>query len=121
MFEFLAYLLILVVFFRLLVVMGFISVDEKVGRWHHFYLGILFLLTGIFLVKYFPVWSFLWAIGVLCNLIGLCLMGDDLLQHWTQRFNPTYTSPIHRLGTPLYEFRAKLIKNHPWWQWLERF
>ena len=104
----------------MLIVLGCISVDEKVGKWHHFYLGALFLIAGIFLAEYFSGWLFL--VGIVFIFIGVLLIGDDLFQHWMQaHYNSAYQSPIHRLGIPLYKFRECLIQNHPWWKWLNLF
>ncbi len=120
--ELLSYILILFLFFRLVKVLGFISVDEKVGKFHHFYLGILFFVVSNIICQVNPVLTSTWIIGCFMGILGLWLMGDDLYQHWRHaQGDLAYQSFIHKLGIPLYEFRSDLIKNHPWWKWLNKF
>lgn len=116
MIEYLLYGLILFTFFRLLKGLAFISVDEHTGKWHHFYTGIVFSLSGNSLTIR-GKW-----IGFIFILIGLWLMGDDLYQHWKHGHGYiTYRSPVHRLGIPLYRLREDLIKKYSWLEWLNKF
>jgi len=67
---------------------------------HHFYWGIILLVIGFILIFYAPVF------GIILSILGLILVIDDEYQHYRQRRQPEYRSPIHRLyGSTLYKLK----------------
>jgi len=109
--QLIIYGLILFVFFRMLIRMGWLYVDETNSWWHHAYTGIIFISLG----KYQGGW-----IGLVLIILGLWMYGDDLYQHWRQRFDKSYHSFLHYAGKPLYQFRRWLVRKTGW-QWLNWF
>jgi len=64
---------------------------------HHYYLGLLLLLIGFFLLWLLSTW-----IALIISLVGGYICGDDFYQHARQRSDIVYRSPLHRLYGYLY-------------------
>lgn len=70
--------------------------EYKLNLWevHHFYWALISCLAGWF-------WIFLspWQgwVGLLLGSLGSWWLLDDLWQHWRQRREPEYRSPVHRI------------------------
>ncbi len=65
---------------------------------HHFYLGIFLLIAGFVLMG---LYGWYWTGGFIA-LCGVGAVVDDLMQHFKQRKNPEYHSPLHRLYGKIY-------------------
>ena len=70
-------------------------------RWfagfHHFYLGIALAVVGFILMG--ASWYY---VGLFTILTGLLVIIDDVWQHFKQRVDPDYHSPLHRLYEAIY-------------------
>ncbi len=81
---------------------------------HHFYVGMILLLSGFLLVVFTEL--FVW-IGIALVIIGNLICIDDLLQHFIQKFNPEYRSPLNRFyGKTLWKIPAVRRVN----EWVDR-
>ncbi len=65
--------------------------------WHHLYLGILLLIIG------FSIMGFGWyRIGFATMIAGIICILDDTMQHFKQRNDSEYHSPLHRIYGFIY-------------------
>lgn len=58
---------------------------------HHAYLGLFLALIGFVLVWVLPMLAFV------LTVCGLAVFADDFYQHFLQRKEPEYQSPLHRI------------------------
>ena len=65
---------------------------------HHFYLGLVFVLVGFFLI-----WVH-WIPSTILMVSGTVMLWDDFYQHTRKRKEPEYQSPLHRLFSLFYRF-----------------
>ena len=84
--------------------------------WHHFYLGIIILLVGFYLLFHTQPW-----VAIVVALLGLYIACDDFYQHWRQNHQIDYHSPLHvlysRMKKPAFivklnEFIDKILGKH---------
>ncbi len=70
-------------------------------RWfagfHHFYLGIALAVVGFTLMGAGWYW-----VGLFTILTGLLVIVDGAWQHFKQRSDPEYRSPLHKLYGVIY-------------------
>ncbi len=72
--------------------------------WHHLYLGIILLIVGFFLM------GFGWyRIGFSIMIAGIVCIVDDTMQHFKQRKDSEYHSPLHIAYGFIYA-RLKFIR-----------
>lgn len=61
-------------------------------QWHHGYLGLLIILSGVLETKHHR------AAGLVLVVVGSLVLLDDLVQHTVQAITKTeWSSPLHRL------------------------
>lgn len=65
--------------------------------WHHYYLGIILLILGFIIMG--CGW---YRTGISIIISGLITIVDDAIQHFKQRKNPEYHSPLHKLYGFIY-------------------
>jgi hypothetical protein len=81
---------------------------------HHFYIGILFLLTGFIILITGSKTERRRKIALAIMFLGLVIATDDTIQHYKQYIDPTYRSPLHILyGATLY--KIPLIRSLNTW------
>jgi len=114
-------LFILFLFFRILLGIKWLWADEKHSFWHHFYTGAFIFLFGHSLITAYSYPHPLFFIGVVFLLIGGYLMVDDLYQHWRQKRDHSYLSPVHYMGAGLYKWRSEVTVKYKWLVWLNWF
>ena len=79
---------------------------DKKG-FHHYFVGLILLLAGFL----FVISEGSLVTACLLTSFGLWLCADDLYQHWRQRTEPDYRSPVHRLYGLIYRFKIVQIVN----------
>lgn len=85
------------------------AIDTRTGI-HHAYLGMVLMLTGFYLIFYPNIH---WSLSLGLILIGAWLFIDDYYQHWKQRSNRFYRSPIHRFYN--WIMRIMLLSDNFYW------
>jgi 4-hydroxybenzoate polyprenyltransferase len=76
--------------------------------YHHFYTGIILAIAGFVLMGNGWYWTGLFVIAV-----GIIVILDDVWQHFRQKNNPEYHSPLHRLYVYIWKKSAFI-------RWLNR-
>ena len=84
-------------------------------EWHHAYLGMLLSFLGL-LVSFLSLFISNWLLipGILFFLTGNYLYIDDYYQHWRQKKDPTYQSPLHKLNSILSKKYPIISKLNVW-------
>jgi len=77
--------------------------NHTLKGFHHFYLGLVFMLLG-----FLAYWQAFVA-GIFVFVLGLILCVDDFVQHAIGRFKPEYKSPLHKLYGFIYS-KSKVIR-----------
>jgi hypothetical protein len=78
--------------------------NHTLKGFHHYYIGLVLLLLGFWLV-----WKSLFISYILC-VSGLTIIIDDYFQHVCGKTNPKYKSPLHRLYGWFYS-RSSFIRK----------
>lgn len=66
--------------------------EKMFTRWHHFYIGLVLSWT--------PWWP--------VQVIGIAISADDAYQHWRQKKEPEYLSPLHNAYVWVYRKVARI-------------
>jgi len=76
--------------------MNIVRRNGKYSPWrpHHFYWGLILCIVGFWLL--FPLPKLGLLVWLPLEIVGALLIVDDLYQHFRQKSEPEYLSPIHR-------------------------
>jgi hypothetical protein len=80
---------------------------------HHGYLGLALILIGFLLV----FTSLPFIISLVCVILGILIFADDYWQHYKQKKNPKYQSPLHRF----YVWLIRKMFESKYFSWLADF